>query len=143
MRLKDFIMKMKLLFLFVLMIFGALTIDAQVRDFKPKSGTMKPAGRSYFYAELVSSETSDGRQVTLQIDKDYRNYFSDTNDQKMIAALMTQQFQSIPQALSFLSMNGWEFVDQFAIHHDREVEQRVLVRRPAAMAVVAAPVKTK
>ena len=136
-------MKMKLLFLSVLMIFGAFTIDAQVRDFKPKSSTMKPAGRSYFYAELVSSETSDGRQVTLQIDKDYRNYFSDTNDQKMIAALMTQQFQSIPQALSFLSMNGWEFVDQFAIHHDREVEQRVLVRRPAAMAVVAAPVKTK
>jgi len=155
-------MRIKLLLCSLALIFAASTVNAQVIDMRSGTNPQKPTATkgdtpktaskespqkgdsssiasseinddSYFYAELVSVETEEGKTVRLEIDEEFRTYFPTREEQKLIGTLGYQQFRAEAQALNFLSMNGWEFVDQYIIQTGRNVERRILVRRPSGL----------
>ena len=120
-------MKVQHLLLVALLCLGT---EAMAQTDKPAPTKRPPAAvPSLFYLEIVSTESEAGTMVVLNIDKNYKSYVTDENEQKLMAGLMTQEFTSVLDAMNFLSNAGWEYVDQYIMTKDKITERRVIMRK--------------
>ena len=97
----------------------------EVQKKQVSSGT-----QPYLFAEIIETQQDTEHRVVVNLSSDFRTMITDKMELKKTSALNKQEFSSVLDALTFLSVNGWDYVDQVMQSSERSMERRILVRKP-------------
>lgn len=119
----------------LIVLFMAMSFIAQAQKESASIKSPKAIQTSFtpqYFAEIIAIENDEGMKVVVEISADYKAFIKDKAEIKRVVSLSKQQFGSILDALNFMSISGWSFVDQVLNKTDRSVERRILMSKSIA-----------
>jgi hypothetical protein len=109
---------------------GLLLLSSFIAEVKAQqAATASQAADSYAYAQIVGMQKFLSTKVTIQVDfGQSRGFFSDTRLRDENTGKV-QSFNSMIDALNYMAVDGWDFVQAYVVAGQNQKAHHYLMRK--------------